>query len=120
MSDAINPDYYSSNSFGIKGEAIDYARQMGFSLGSAWKYVFRAGLKGDAAEDLKKALWYVLDAAENGSPLRGRVPLITDVSVPMTRRRYVLGRIADGDTYSAQVLIRDLIEHPEHLDKEMR
>lgn len=120
MTDMVSKPPHYQPLAGIKGEAIEYTRQMPFSLGSALKYVWRAGSKGDAVQDLQKALWYVLDAAEHGSPLRGRVPLITDASVPMTRRRYVLGRIADGDTYSAQVLIRDLIEHPEHLDKEMR
>jgi hypothetical protein len=32
---------------------------MGFNLGNALKYVWRADLKGDAIEDLKKAAWYV-------------------------------------------------------------
>jgi hypothetical protein len=32
---------------------------MGFSLGNCVKYVWRAGLKGDALEDLKKAVWYI-------------------------------------------------------------
>jgi len=31
----------------------------GFNLGSAIKYIARAGKKGDRLEDLKKALWYI-------------------------------------------------------------
>ena len=32
---------------------------MGFNLGNAIKYIWRADLKNDAEEDLRKALWYV-------------------------------------------------------------
>jgi hypothetical protein len=32
---------------------------MGFNLGNAIKYVWRADLKNDAIEDLKKAIWYI-------------------------------------------------------------
>lgn len=119
MTDMVNSPPHYQHAPGIKGECIEYTRQMSFALGNAFKYCWRAGSKGDAAEDLKKSLWYVEDAAENGHPLRGQVPLITDGGVPMTRRRYVLGCIARGDLYKASVLIRDLAEHPEHLDREM-
>jgi hypothetical protein len=32
---------------------------MGFCLGNAIKYIWRADLKNDAIEDLKKAIWYI-------------------------------------------------------------
>jgi hypothetical protein len=32
---------------------------MGFNLGNAVKYIWRADLKNDATEDLKKAAWYI-------------------------------------------------------------
>jgi hypothetical protein len=32
---------------------------MGFNLGNAFKYIWRADLKGDAIEDLNKARWYL-------------------------------------------------------------
>jgi hypothetical protein len=32
---------------------------MGFNLGNAMKYIWRADLKNDAVEDLKKAAWYI-------------------------------------------------------------
>ena len=32
---------------------------MGFNLGNAIKYIWRADLKNDAIEDLKKAVWYL-------------------------------------------------------------
>lgn len=35
------------------------AWDLGFCLGNAVKYISRAGHKGDALEDLKKARWYL-------------------------------------------------------------
>jgi hypothetical protein len=32
---------------------------MGFCLGNAIKYIWRADLKHDAIEDLEKAVWYI-------------------------------------------------------------
>jgi hypothetical protein len=32
---------------------------LGFCLGNAVKYIARAGKKGDAVEDLRKARWYI-------------------------------------------------------------
>lgn len=42
-------------------EVIDVieAFDLGFRLGNAAKYILRAGRKGDAIEDLKKARWYL-------------------------------------------------------------
>lgn len=42
-------------------EAIEVIERnlYGFHTGNALKYVWRAGLKGDAVEDLRKALWYL-------------------------------------------------------------
>jgi len=118
MSDAINPAHYKG-AHGIKGECIEYSRQMSYAWGCAFKYVWRAGKKGDAAQDLAKALWYLEDAGKHEQPTRGQVTLIVDGAGPMTRRRYVLGCIARGDLYKASVLVRDLAEHPEHIDKEL-
>ena len=35
------------------------AWELGFSLGNAVKYIGRAGRKGNAVEDLRKAAWYI-------------------------------------------------------------
>lgn len=57
-SDPVNhPAHYTSHPSGI--EAIQVAEHMSFNLGNAIKYIWRADLKGDAIEDLKKAAWYV-------------------------------------------------------------
>jgi hypothetical protein len=37
---------------------------MNFNLGNAIKYIWRAGLKGNAIEDLQKAVFYLNDEIE--------------------------------------------------------
>jgi hypothetical protein len=56
--DVVNhPPHYTSHPSGI--ECIQITEHMGFNLGNAVKYVWRADLKNDAIEDLKKAVWYI-------------------------------------------------------------
>lgn len=59
MSDAVNhPKHYSEHPSGV--ECITVAEHMGFNLGNAVKYIWRAGLKSpDPIEDLRKARWYI-------------------------------------------------------------
>ncbi len=53
------PKHYNSHPSGI--ECIDITRHMGFNLGNAFKYIWRADLKANALEDLEKAVWYLND-----------------------------------------------------------
>lgn len=56
--DPVNhPTHYTSHPSGI--ECIQVTEHMGFNLGNAVKYIWRADLKTDAIEDLKKARWYI-------------------------------------------------------------
>lgn len=56
--DMVNhPPHYTSHPSGI--EAIQVCEHFPFSIGNCIKYLWRAGLKGDAVEDLKKARWYL-------------------------------------------------------------
>ena len=56
--DLVNhPPHYTSHPSGI--EAIQVTEHMGFCLGNAVKYIWRAGDKGDALTDLRKARWYL-------------------------------------------------------------
>lgn len=56
--DAVDhPRHYTSHPSGV--ECIDITEHMGFNLGNAVKYIWRADLKNDAIEDLRKAAWYV-------------------------------------------------------------
>jgi len=56
--DPINhPSHYTYGKY----EAIEVIEDwgLGFALGNAVKYIARAGKKGNAIEDLKKAKWYI-------------------------------------------------------------
>jgi len=56
-----HPTHYSQ----VPGvECIEVTRWFNFSLGNAIKYIWRAGYKGDKAEDLKKAIWYLQNEIE--------------------------------------------------------
>jgi len=58
MSDPVNhPQHYTSHPSGV--ECIQITEHMGFNLGNAIKYVWRADFKNDAIEDLKKAEFYI-------------------------------------------------------------
>lgn len=58
MSDAVDhPKHYNAHPSGI--ECIDVVEHMGFNLGNAIKYIWRADEKGAAVEDLRKAAWYI-------------------------------------------------------------
>jgi hypothetical protein len=59
MSNVDHPDHYQSDRY----ECIDVIESLGlgsgFSIGNAIKYLWRAGRKGNAVEDLEKARWYI-------------------------------------------------------------
>lgn len=56
--DAVhNPRHYTQHPSGV--ECIQITEHMGFNLGNALKYIWRADLKGNAIEDLRKARWYI-------------------------------------------------------------
>jgi hypothetical protein len=58
MSDSVNhPKHYTTHPSGV--ECIQVTEHMGFCLGNAIKYVWRADSKGNAVEDLRKAAWYL-------------------------------------------------------------
>lgn len=58
MTEKINhPPHYTSHPSGV--ECIAITEHLNFCVGNAIKYLWRAGLKGERLEDLKKARWYV-------------------------------------------------------------
>lgn len=64
MSAVEHPSHYTSSpakcaECGAGIECIQITETMGFLLGNVVKYVWRAGLKGSAVEDLEKAKWYL-------------------------------------------------------------
>ena len=61
--DIVNkPKHYTSHPSGV--ECIQITEHMGFVLGNALKYIWRADLK-NGIEDLKKAQWYIARELEN-------------------------------------------------------
>ena len=58
MNDPVNhPKHYTEHPSGI--ECIEITEHMNFCVGNAIKYLWRAGLKGEQVEDLRKARWYI-------------------------------------------------------------
>ena len=56
--DPVNhPKHYTSHKSGV--ECIQITEHMGYNLGCCLKYIWRADLKHDAIEDLKKSRWYL-------------------------------------------------------------
>lgn len=56
--DPVNhPAYYTNHPSGV--ECITVTEWFPFNVGNAIKYLWRAGEKGSAVEDLRKAAWYV-------------------------------------------------------------
>jgi len=56
--DMVNhPKHYTSHPSGV--ESIEITQHYNFCIGNTIKYLWRAGLKGDDIEDLKKARWYL-------------------------------------------------------------
>lgn len=53
-----HPPHYNNHASGV--ECIQITEHMGFCLGNAVKYIWRADLKSDdPVQDLKKARWYI-------------------------------------------------------------
>lgn len=58
MADPVNhPPHYTQHPSGV--ECIQITEHMGFCLGNAVKYIWRADLKGNDIEDLQKARFYI-------------------------------------------------------------
>jgi len=58
INDPVNhPKHYTDHPSGV--ECIQITEHMNFCLGNAVKYIWRADLKHDAIEDLKKAVFYI-------------------------------------------------------------
>lgn len=58
--DMVNHPPHYKDASGI--ECIEVTKHMSFLGGNCFKYLYRAGSKGDAIEDLKKAAWYAEQA----------------------------------------------------------
>ncbi|NKW33724.1 DUF3310 domain-containing protein [Rhodococcus hoagii] len=95
--DAVNhPGHYTSHPSGV--ECIQITEHMSFCLGNAIKYIWRADLKGNAIEDLRKARWYVDReiARLGGEPAVLDEPVAARLEAEPARDEYVeqLARVA--------------------------
>lgn len=58
LQDPVNhPAHYTQHPSGV--ECIQITEHMNFNLGNALKYIWRADLKANKVEDIKKAIWYL-------------------------------------------------------------
>lgn len=71
MHDPVNhPKHYTAHKSGI--ECIQITRHFNFCLGNAIKYIWRADLKNDAVEDLRKAIWYIQEEINERIRVQGQ------------------------------------------------
>lgn len=70
MSSVNHPKHYNNHPSGI--ECIEIVRHENFNCGSAIKYIWRRGDKGNEIEDLEKAVWYLQDEITR---LKGMQPM---------------------------------------------
>ena len=126
MTDMVNhpPHYTVHPIFSI--ECHDLARMLTFDAGSAVKYLWRAGRKGDISEDLRKALWYLerIESPYRASQLwdeKVREQILDDLNAWKARHTGTapiledmadaIERLAAGDARSAQILAREALDH---------
>ena len=97
MSNAINPEHY--NRLNPQPKDVIRAWGLNFNLGSAVKYISRAGHKDDIVQDLKKAQEFIqfeIDAIEGARAERKDKPKHSCVStIPISS--IVLISIADPE-----------------------
>jgi len=63
-----NPAHYTSDPSGV--ECLQITRHRNFNIGNAIKYLWRAGLKDEHIEDLRKAVFYIEDEIERLGGIR--------------------------------------------------
>lgn len=75
--DMVNhPPHYNEHPTGI--ECIDVTEWMSFNLGNAVKYIWRADLKGNADQDIEKAIWFLKRELERRRSIAEKTTNIRD------------------------------------------
>ena len=101
MSDPINhPPHYTTIPEGFRAECIEYARHMSYAQGAAFKYLYRAGSKGDMIEDLGKCAWYLRDALHH-ELYRSVAHLTPGINPTLTTRSRIGHMIIHGQLNAA-------------------
>ncbi len=113
MSDPVNHPAHYQRDDGF--ECIELVELLPFCEGNAIKYIFRAGRKGDAMEDLRKALWYAERATHSFFwwPRRpGHTPTVERACMGFDSQlvRDAIRHLANGEADAAIPSIKTLIE----------
>ncbi len=109
--DNVNHPKHYQNGLTVEVECIMFSRHLGFALGNAFKYVWRAGMKDDTKQDIQKALWYLDDASAFST--KCCKPELIDFLPKCEKfgwKHHVLRYILYGDTSMAQSLLYDKLE----------
>lgn len=103
MEKVNHPQYYNQHPSGV--ECIDIIRNYVCDIANAFKYLWRAGLKGEEGmtridkeiEDLQKAVWYIRDFIDSYVYFSCQVRVMHEAHHPprghiaLLRRRYWMG-----------------------------
>lgn len=123
MSNAINPEHY--NRLNPQPKDVIRAWGLNFNLGSAVKYISRAGHKDDIVQDLKKAQEFIqfeIDAieAEREKTTKPKAPehinCMCDLKMPKSRNPK--GDGLDALKYGIQEMLDIVVKLPEGADPE--
>ena len=95
--DPVNhPQHYLTHKSGV--ECIQVTEHMNFCLGNSLKYIWRADSKGDAINDLRKAIWYLEREITRRTDEANTAPLVTkSVSSPKGKIGNTLAFAQAGD-----------------------
>lgn len=127
MSNAINPEHY--NRLNPQPKDVIRAWGLNFNLGSAVKYISRAGHKDDIVQDLKKAQEFIqfeIDAIEGARAERKDKPKHEDFMDAMLRGLFggSVGHIEikEGNGYTEVHITGNAnpIEVREYIEKELK
>jgi hypothetical protein len=122
MSDAVNPSHYKSHPSGV--ECIDVVEYLGFNLGNAIKYLWRAGLKENAPtlQDFRKARWYLERATNQGiwyEWVRARGPIDRVLACDPSALTKVIAALVGSPSWHHNATTRSVRRAIEILDVEI-
>lgn len=107
MSDPVqHPKHYNGHPSGV--ECIQITEHMGFCLGNAIKYIWRADLKNNAIEDLEKAIWYIQRELEKrrGEQVNDEVAeAAEDALFAQLGTKFALEFLVENNTTNRQLLL---------------
>jgi hypothetical protein len=110
-----NPSHYRASSSGV--ECIEIVRGLSFDMGNAIKYLYRGERKGFYEDDLRKAIWYLVDDRVNVEQNGWRSP--SNLTLWSARFEQHITSLPTGRVRLALEAIRQsFLRHgtPHHLD----